>query len=128
MSRLKKNHLLLILSSFFVFLEWPDQHYFIFQIELELFSKLFIKPSEILHPFIIIPFGAQLLLLFSVLKKRTNMLFSIFGIGGLLMLIGFVFFIGLITLNWKIILSCLPFFGFSILTIYNLFSINKKKQ
>ena len=128
MSRLRRYHLLLILSSLFVYLEWPGQHYFIFQIESELFSKLLIKPSEILHPFIVIPFGAQLLLFSSIFLRRPNILFSIFGIGGMLMLIGFIFIIGLMTLNWKTIISCLPFLGYSSITIYFLFSHSKNKK
>jgi hypothetical protein len=109
---------LLIFFSLFGYLEWSgNQHIFLFEAEIEVFSKLFTSPNSVLHPFIILPIIAQFLLLISLFqktpsKKLTNI--SVFGLGILLV---FMLFIGIISLNYKIALSTIPFIVVSIVTM-----------
>ena len=88
---------LLIVTSLLGYLEWSgDSHTFLFQAEAEILHKLFTNPSSVVHPFILLPLIGQILLL------------------------GFMFIIGLISLNYKIIISTISFLVVAVLTIINL--------
>jgi len=130
MSNLKIKFLiiLVVVSSFFGFLEWGNKHYFLIQIEIELILKATTDFKSVIHPLTVIPFLAQLLLIISLFQLKPNRLLVSISILGLLLLIGFIFLIGLIGLNWKISLSCLPFLITSIFVLVNLFKKNEKND
>lgn len=120
MSHQKKRVLLflLFLSTFLGYLEWgDDQSSFLIQTELEIFSKGIENPISVLHPFTLIPFIGQILLLISLFQKAPKKWLVIAAIIGLGLLFGLILFIGIIGPNLKILFSSLPFWLFSILLI-----------
>jgi hypothetical protein len=109
---------LLIAFSLFGYLEWSgNQHIFLLEAEIEIFSKLFINPKSVIHPFIILPIIAQFLLLFTLSQKTPSKKLTYISIFGLGLLLGFMLFVGLVSLNYKIVISTIPFVLLSILTI-----------
>lgn len=126
--KIKLLIVLVVVSSFFGFLEWGNKHYFLIQIEIELILKATSDFKSVIHPFTIIPFLSQLLLIVSLFQVKPNRLLVSISIVGLLLLMGFIFFIGIIVLNWKIILSALPFLIVSIITFITLLKNKKTDQ
>lgn len=111
---------LLIIFSLFGYLEWSgNQHIFLFEAEIEIFSKLFKSPISVLHPFIILPIISQFLLLFTLFQNKPSKKLTYISIFGLGILFVFMIFIGIISLNYKITLSTIPFIVVSIVTILN---------
>lgn len=127
MSTLKIKFLiiLVIVSSFFGFLEWGHKQYFLIQIEIELILKATSDLKSVIHPLTVIPFLSQLILIVSLFQVKPNRGLVSISIVGILLLIGFIFFIGIIVLNWKIILSSLPFLIVSIITFITLLKKQK---
>lgn len=109
---------LLIIFSLFGYLEWSgNQHIFLFEAEIEIFSKLFTSPKSVFHPFIILPIAAQFILLFTLFQNKPSKKLTYISIFSLGILFGFMLFIGLISLNYKIALSTIPFIVVSIVTM-----------
>lgn len=121
----KLYNVLLILASLIVYLEWGGgQKMFLFQMEYDIILKSFKQPLSLLHPLIILPLMGQISLFITLFQQVPKKLLTYFGISGLSVLILFVFFIGLISLNLKIIVFSLPFL---IVLILKLLHIRKKK-
>lgn len=111
-------NLLLIITSLLGFLEWGgNNHTFLFQAEAELLSKVFTDPISVIHPFTILPLLGQVILIFTLFQRTANKILTYISIGCLGILLGFMFVIGFMSLNFKIILSIIPFFVVFILTI-----------
>lgn len=109
---------LLILTSLFGYLEWSGgNHSFLFQGEIEIISKMFTDPASVIHPFIILPFLAQVILVITLFQKQPGKILTYISIGCLGLLLGFMFIIGLMSLNYKIIISTIPFLTVAVLTI-----------
>lgn len=109
---------LLIITSLFGYLEWgPNSHAFLFQAEGEILSKLFNDPTSVLHPLTILPMIGQAILFVTLLQKKPNKILTFISIGGLGILLAFMFVIGLLSLNYKIIFSTIPFLVVALLTI-----------
>ncbi|HOZ70535.1 MAG TPA: hypothetical protein PLU11_13405 [Chitinophagaceae bacterium] len=101
---------LLLLSSFFGYLEWPpDNHGFIFQLEAEILQIAKTNASSVAHPFILLPFIGQVLLLVSLFQTPPKRWLTLTGLlcTGLLMLL--LFLIGLLTAHVGIVASTLPY-------------------
>ena len=114
--------LLLLVSSLFGYLEWGDeQSSFLFQAEYEFLKGLFSDPGSVFHPFTLIPFLGQILLLISVFQKSPNKILIIVGISCLGLLLGLMMFIGIMSGSAKIILSVLPFFVLAFLVLRHVF-------
>ncbi len=111
---------LLIITSLIGYLEWSgDSHTFLFQGEAEIVYKLFTNPASVIHPFILFPLIGQILLLITLFQKSPSKILTYVSIVGLGLLLGFMFIIGIISLNFKIIISTIPFLIVAILTIQN---------
>ncbi|MCU0390795.1 MAG: hypothetical protein MUE81_06720, partial [Thermoflexibacter sp.] len=82
--------------------------------------KFFTDPSSIIHPFIVLPLLGQILLIVTLFQKKANKILIYVGIFGLGLLLGFMFIIGIISLNYKITISTIPFLIVVALTIINL--------
>ena len=109
---------LLIITSLLGYLEWSgNNHIFLFKAELGIISKLFSDPVSVLHPFTIVPLMGQLLLLVTLFQKAPNKILTYISIAGLGLLLGFMFVVGLISMNLKIIISTIPFITLAILAI-----------
>ena len=106
----KALNLSVLLASSLAYMEWGGGHQaFLFQAEAEVFSKLFSDPASVIHPFILIPLFGQLSLFISLFQKTPGKTLTYFGIVGLGILVLFLFSIGLLSGNMKIVLSTLPF-------------------
>ena len=104
-------NLLLIVFSLLGYLEWGnDNSSFLFEAEAEIFSKLFTDPGSVVHPFTMLPLAGQLLLLVTLFQKKPNKWLTFTGMGGIGILLVFMFLIGLISLNVSILISTIPFF------------------
>lgn len=109
---------LLIVTSLLGYLEWSgNSSSFLFQAEAEIFSKLFTDPVSVLHPFTVIPFIGQLLLVFTLFQKKPSKVLTYTSIIGLGFLLGFMLVIGILAMNYKIILSTIPFITVAGLTV-----------
>jgi hypothetical protein len=109
--KLKQLNILLIITSLLGYLEWGNnQHSFLFEAEMEVLSKLFSEPLSVLHPLTILPMLGQLLLLITLFLKKPSKLLNYTGIICLSLLLVMVLLTGLVSLNYKIICSTLPFF------------------
>ena len=109
--QLKKILLIfLIITSLFGYLEWGgDQHLFLFQAEADIFSKIFTNPGDVIHPFTVLPLFGQFILVFTVFQKNPSPKWIWIGMMGIGLLLGFMFVIGMMSFNYKIALSTLPF-------------------
>lgn len=111
-------NILLIFTSLLGYLEWSgNSHSFLYQIEGEIISKLFTDPISVLNPFTLLPMTGQVILIITLFQKRPSKLLTYIGIGGLGILLAFMLVIGIMTLNFKIILSTIPFIVVSTLAI-----------
>lgn len=109
---------LLIIFSLIGYLEWSgNNHTFLFEAEIEILSKLFVNPKSVIHPFIILPIISQFLLLVTLFQKSASKKLTYISIFGLGLLVYFLLFVGLISLNYKIVISTIPFVLLTILTI-----------
>ena len=109
---------LLIIASLLGYLEWSgNSHSFLFQAEGEILSKLFKDPISTLHPFTILPLIGQLILIVTLFQKTPSKTFTYTSIGSLGILLAFMFVIGLMSLNYKIIISTIPFMAISVIVI-----------
>ncbi|MBK8627831.1 MAG: hypothetical protein IPN86_20380 [Saprospiraceae bacterium] len=116
---------LLIVTSLFGYLEWSgNSHTFLFQAEAEILYKLFTSPTSVVHPFILLPLIGQILLLITLFQKSPSKILTYISISGLGLLLGFMFVIGIISQNYKIILSTIPFLMVVVATVIN-FRISK---
>lgn len=118
---MKKNKILnlcLVLFSLIGYLEWGgDNSMFLFQGEIDIIQKFIENPTSILHPFILLPLFGQVILIYTLFQKTPSKLLTFLGMGGIGLLLLLMFVIGLISFNFKILLSTLPFLGTAILTI-----------
>ena len=111
-------NLFLIITSLFGYLEWSENsNSFLFQVECEILAKIFTDPISILHPFTIFPMISQVILIFTLFQKTPGKALTYLGIAGLGILLGFMFVIGVISANYKIIASTIPFVAVSILAV-----------
>jgi len=109
---------LLIITSLLGYLEWSgNSNSFLFQAEGEILSKLFTDPISTLHPFTILPLIGQIILIVTLFQKTPNKILTYISIGSLGILLEFMFVIGLMSLNFKIIVSTIPFIAVSVIAI-----------
>lgn len=119
--------LLIILSSFFGYLEWgKDNKMFLIEGEIDIISKLFSNPGSVLHPFIILPLLGQALLIITLFQTKSGKTLSLLGISFIALLILMITFISVISLNYKMFLSTIPFIILSVMRI-SLYKKDKKK-
>jgi hypothetical protein len=108
-----KNKLLVVLiiiSSLIGYLEWGGGNSaFLFEMEKDVLSKLFTFPNSVIHPLTIFPILGQVMLLVSLFRDPLNKKLVYWGIALIAILLLFILFIGLLELNWKIIVCSLPF-------------------
>ena len=122
----KLMNIALIATSLLGYLEWGRTNsMFLLSAEADIITKLFTQPSSVLHPFVLMPLVGQLILLATLFQKQPRKVLTFTGIGALAVLLLFIFFIGIITLNIRIFASTLPFIITCIVTIM---AYRKKKR
>jgi cobalamin biosynthesis protein CobD/CbiB len=112
-------------ASLVGYLEWgKDNKQFLFQAEAQILSTLFTHPASAIHPFTLLPLLGQILLLVTLFQNKPSKVLTFTGMAGVGLLLVFMFVVGLISVNYKIVLSTLPFLvvGFMII------SHHQKKQ
>jgi hypothetical protein len=67
---------------------------------------------------------SQLLLLITLFQKTPSKILSYWSIAGLGLLMGFMFIIGIISLQYKIVISTIPFIIISIVAIKHYKKVN----
>lgn len=106
----KLLNLLLIITSLFGYLEWgKDNSAFLFQTEYEIITKLFTEPASVMHPLVVLPLLGQLLLLITLFQKEPGKWLTFIGMACIGLLLGLMFFIGIIGPDIKILASTVPF-------------------
>jgi hypothetical protein len=111
-------NLLLVLSSLFGYLEWgTNSHAFLFQAEVEVLYKLVGQTASVIHPFILLPIAGQIILLMTLFWPKNQRFLTYLGIAGIGVLLGFMFIIGCLSLNYKIVLSTVPFLVLAVWSI-----------
>jgi len=109
---------LLLLTSLFGYLAWGNgKHAFLFQAEADVLAKAIYDPLAVLHPFVLIPFVGQLLLLFTLFQKQPGRLLTLLGLAALSILMVLLLLIGALSFNLKIAGSTLPFFVAAFLVV-----------
>jgi hypothetical protein len=105
----------LILTSLAGYLEWgTDQRQFLWQMELEVLSRVVSAPASVIHPFTVIPLAGQALLLLTLFQRRPSRRLSLIGLSCLALLFAFMLFIGVIGANHRIALSAVPFLALAV--------------
>ena len=121
--------LLIFIASFFGYLEWGGENStFLYQAEWAVFEGLFRAPLSILHPLTVIPIIGQVLLIIAMLRKNPPKYLVIIGIVCIAILFLLMLFVGLLELNWKIILSTFPFLIFSTIMMNRIRRSRKSAQ
>lgn len=111
-------NVLLILTSLFGYLEWgKDNETFLFQAEAEILMKLFSNPESVIHPFTLLPMFGQILLIITLFQKNPGKILTYIALACIGLLLMFMFIIGLMSLNGKILISTIPFLITAFLTI-----------
>ena len=109
---------LVVVTSLFGYLEWGEGNStFLFRAEWEVLRKLFSDPVSAAHPFTLLPLLGQVLLLVTLFQREPSRWLTYIGIAGLGLLLLLMAFIGVISLNYKIFLSTIPFIATAILAI-----------
>lgn len=120
-SKIMKSKILniaLILTSFIGYLEWgTDMHMFLIEGEIHVLKKAFVNFKEIIHPFILLPLLGQLILVFTLFQKIPNKRLTYIGMVCIAILLTLVLLIGFLGVNFKILLSAIPFFVVVILVV-----------
>lgn len=103
-------NLLLVITSLLGYLEWgKDESIFLLEGEILIISKLFTDFTSVIHPFILLPMAGQILLIVTLFQKSPSRLLTYLGLGSIGILLFFMFLIGLLSLNYKILFSTIPF-------------------
>lgn len=121
MNRKKWINVCLLLTSLIGYLEWgTGNHAFVVEVEAVLFLRNAGSHDALLHPVVIIPFCGQLILLFTLFQRTPARILTWIGLACLSTIMLLLFLAGLLSFNWKIIVSAMPFIITGILALkYN---------
>ena len=99
----------LLIAFQFCYLEWPNHSMFVFEAEYDIFSKTESLFNNLMHPIILLGLITQLLLLLGFVLKYFNKKINNIAVLLLSILVLFIFLIGILDWNYKIIISTSPF-------------------
>jgi len=99
----------LLIAFQFCYLEWPNHSMFVFEAEYDIFSKTESLFNNLMHPIILLGLIIQLLLLLGFVLKYFNKKINNIAVLLLSILVLFIFLIGILDWNYKIITSTTPF-------------------
>lgn len=106
----KITNLGLLLTSLLGYLEWgKNQRSFLFETELELVTKAFSQPQSLLHPFVILPFLGQILLLVTLFQTTPKKYYTLLGMSCIGLLMVMILVVGILSKNIKVVASTIPF-------------------
>lgn len=108
----------MIITSLLGYMEWGGgNHTFLLQAEADIFTKLISDPASVIHPFILLPLLGQLLLVITLFQRTPGKILTYTGVVCLGMLMVFLFAIGSLAGNSKMIFYSLPFIVVATLSI-----------
>lgn len=113
-------NLAMLVTSLFGYLQWGTNKMFLFEMEAEIISKMFVNPMDVVHPFTILPLLGQVFLLITLFQKYPGRYLTIGGVLCIGLLLGFMFIIGLISMSVKIALASLPFNALALAQLFRL--------
>lgn len=114
-------NLALVGSSLFGYLEWGQgQRTFLGQAEVEILTTALTDPMGVIHPFVVVPIAGQLALIATLFQASPSRGLTYAGIAGVGLLLTLVLFIGVISLNPRIIAGSVPFVAIAFETIRHL--------
>ncbi len=120
-TRTKLLNLALVVSSLFGYLEWGQgQRTFLGQAEVEIVTRALTAPMSVIHPFVVVPIAGQLALFATLFQASPSRWLTYAGIAGVGLLLTFMLFIGVISLNPRIIAGSVPFVAMAFVTIRHL--------
>lgn len=100
----------LLITFLFCYLEWPPNNStFIFQGEYEIFTNTKNWVSNFTHPLILLGLIAQLILIYAFINPKANTKLNHLGVIILTPIVLLFFVVGLLSFNFKIMGSTLPF-------------------
>jgi len=100
----------LLIAFLFCYLEWPPNNStFIFQGEYEIFTNTKNWVSNFTHPLILLGLIAQLILIYAFISPKVNTKLNHLGVIILTPIVLLFFVVGLLSFNFKIMGSTLPF-------------------
>ena len=99
----------LLIAFQFCYLEWPNHSMFVFEAEYDIFSKTESLFNNLMHPIILLGLITQLLLLLGFVLKYFKKKMNNIAVLLLSILVLFIFLIGILDWNYKIITSTTPF-------------------
>lgn len=121
MTKEKLLNVLLVISSLFGYLEWGgDSSSFLIQAEYEVLATLFSDPKSAVHPFTLLPLAGQVILILTLFQKKPSRILTILGIAFLTFLLGFIFIVGILGANFRIVFSTVPFLVLSAIAVYGI--------
>lgn len=116
----------LILTSLAGYMEWGGGNRMsLFQVETEILQKIFTDFSSIAHPLVLLPLIGQTFLIFTLFQKTPSKVFTFLGVAGVGSLLATMLGVGIIISNLNMIISTLPFFLTSWITLQQHF-VNEK--
>lgn len=111
-------NLLLIFTSLAGYMEWGgNNHTFLILAEGQVLLKQFSAPGTGMHPFVVLPFVGQLLLVYTLFMKQPSKILTYIGIAFIGLLLGFILLIGAFSFNIKVLASTIPFFVVVVITL-----------
>ena len=99
----------LLIAFQFCYLEWPNHSMFVFEAEYDIFSKTESLFNNLMHPIILLGLITQLLLFLGFVLKYFNKKINNIAVLLLSILVLFIFLIGILDWNYKIITSTTHF-------------------
>lgn len=103
-------NLLVVVTFFLGYMEWgTNNRAFVFNAAAALYNSLPNDLEGFLNPFVLIPLAGLIVLVITFFQAPPNRKLSLIGLACLGVFMVFLFFIGLTSLNIRIIVSTLPF-------------------
>ena len=107
-----------VLASLIGRMEWGQNNQaFLYEAEWEVLSKLFVDPLSVAHPFTFIPILGQIVLIITLFQRKPGRVYSLGGFIAIAILMAMILLVGFLSLNYKIILSTIPFIAMGVLSI-----------
>lgn len=111
MTSLKTSILAALLTSLLGYMEWGGGNSaFIYESEYWVFFQKNGNVDTFTHPIVLLPLIGQITLLVSFLRRQPNRRVVLTGLAGIGLLYALIALAGLLSLNWKMLLSTLPYF------------------